>query len=51
MNSFQEIKNMLEGGGSYLFVPPIGCPCLVEGLIMVVPSNTSMITNQHICIR
>jgi len=35
---------MLEEGGNHLTVPPMGCPCLVEGPISVAPTNTS---NDH----
>jgi hypothetical protein len=35
---------MLEEGGNHLPVPPVGCPCLVEGLIPVAPPDTS---NDH----
>jgi hypothetical protein len=38
-------------GGSHLLVPLVGCPYPVKGLILVAPPNTSMVTNQHFCIR
>jgi hypothetical protein len=37
MNSFQEINIMIERVGSHLRVPPVGCPCSVEGPIPVAP--------------
>ena len=36
---------MLEEGGNHLHVPPVECPCSVEGSIPVAPPNTSMIIN------
>ena len=42
---------MLEQGGSHLIVPPVGCPCPIEGPILVASPNTPIITNQHICIQ
>ena len=41
---------MLEGGRNHLHIPLVGCPCLVEGPVPIAPPNTSMVTNQHICI-
>ena len=51
MNSLRRIHVILEEGENHLPVPLVGCPRPVEGPIPVALPNTSMIINQHICIR
>jgi len=41
---------MLEGGGSHLSAPSVRCPCTIADRVPVAPPNTSMVTNQYICI-
>jgi hypothetical protein len=47
---FQNINVIQEKGGNHLPVPPVGCLCPVECPIPFASSNTSLVTNQHICI-